>query len=86
MIYGFGLEEAPERIERWIVANTSDDQEEGWTRAELEEHVRDESSTFTWLLEPMILRAGLRIETAEYSDDGMSAKYVCRKPLVPGNG
>ena len=34
--------------------------ETDWIRAELEEHVRDEHSTFTWLLEPMIERAGLR--------------------------
>lgn len=30
-----------------------------------EEHVRDEHSTFTWLLEPMIERAGFAIEQAD---------------------
>lgn len=79
VMYSFGLGEAPERIEQWVVTNTSANQEEGWTREELEEHIRDESSTFTWLLEPMIERAGFSIEVAEYSDDQMSAKYVCRK-------
>lgn len=50
----------------------------GWSRAELEEHVRDEHSTFTWLLEPMIERAGFAIEDATYSPDGMLATYVAR--------
>ena len=47
-------------------------------RAELEEHVRDEHSTFSWLLEPMIERSGFEIEQAEHSADGMFAKYVLR--------
>ena len=49
-----------------------------WSRAEYEEHVRDEHSTFTWLLEPMITRAGFSIEVAEHSEDGIFAKYVLR--------
>ena len=48
----------------------------------LEEHVRDEHSTFTWLLEPMIEKAGFEIEQAEYSDDGILASYLCRKPVA----
>ena len=47
-------------------------------RADLEEHIRDEHSTFTWLLEPMIERAGFTIEQAAYSDDLFSASYVLR--------
>ena len=49
-------------------------------RAALEEHVHDEHSTFTWLLEPMIERAGLEIRDAQYSDDGIWARYTCVKP------
>ncbi len=41
----------------------------GWTRPELAEHVRDEHSTFTWLLEPMIERAGFDISDATYTTD-----------------
>ena len=54
--------------------------EADWSRGELEERVRDEHSTFTWLLEPIIGRCGFAIEDAEYSDDGISAKYVLRRP------
>ena len=32
-----------------------------WNRADVEEHVRDEHSTFTWLLEPMMRRSGFEI-------------------------
>lgn len=33
----------------------------GWTAPELAEHVHEEDSTFTWLLEPMLERAGFEI-------------------------
>ena len=48
-----------------------------WSRAELEEHVRDEHSTYTWLLEPMLERTGFVIEDAAY-EDGIVARYVAR--------
>jgi SAM-dependent methyltransferase len=80
VVYGFGPDEAEERIEAWITALMAADVEAGWTRAEIAEHVRDENSTFTWLLEPMIERAGLAIAEATYSPDGMLAQYLCRKP------
>jgi ubiquinone/menaquinone biosynthesis C-methylase UbiE len=80
VVYGFGPDEAEARIEAWITALVATDVEAGWTRAEIAEHVRDENSTFTWLLEPMIERAGLEIVEATHSDDRMLARYLCRKP------
>ena len=77
VVYSFDPGEAPERLEAWC-ATGRHDVERGWTRAELEEHVRDEHSTFTWLLEPMIERAGFEVVDAEYSDS-VFARYVCRK-------
>ena len=50
-----------------------------WSRAELEEHVRDEGSTFTWLFEPMIERCGFTITEAKYSPDRFFAQYVLTK-------
>jgi len=79
IVYGFEPGEAETSIERWIVDTASDSLGHGWTRPELEEHVRDEHSTFTWLLEPMIERAGFTIEQAEISDDRIFARYTCRK-------
>jgi SAM-dependent methyltransferase len=77
VVYDFEPAEAEDRIEAWC-ATGSDSAEAYWSRAELEEHVRDEHSTFSWLLEPMIERGGFAIERAEHSADGIFAKYLLR--------
>ena len=77
VVYDFAPSEAEERIEAWC-ATGGDAVEEEWSRAELEEHVRDEHSTFTWLLEPMIRRSGFDITHAEHSEEGVFSKYVLR--------
>ena len=79
VVYDFEPHEAFDRLEAWC-ASAGDDLLGGWTRAELEEHVRDEHSTFTWLLEPMIARAGFEIEDAVHSGDGIFAHYALRAP------
>jgi DNA-binding PadR family transcriptional regulator/SAM-dependent methyltransferase len=77
IVYDFSPANAHERIEAWC-AGAGHDAEADWTRPELEEHVRDEHSTFTWLLEPMILSSGFQILDAQHSDDGIFAKYLLR--------
>jgi ubiquinone/menaquinone biosynthesis C-methylase UbiE len=77
VVYGFDPAAAPDRIEAWCVTGSTDN-DQTWNRAELEEHIRDEHSTFTWLLEPMIQRTGFHVEQAEYSHDGIFAKYLAR--------
>jgi ubiquinone/menaquinone biosynthesis C-methylase UbiE len=77
VVFHFDPPEAADRIEAWC-ATGADDVDADWTRAELEEHVRDEHSTYTWLLEPMIERCGFEIERASYSDDRIFARYVLR--------
>jgi SAM-dependent methyltransferase len=77
VVYDFAPAEAAARIEAWC-ATGGDDIEGPWTRAELEEHVRDEHSTFSWLLEPMMRRSGFEITHAEHSDDAVFSKYVLR--------
>lgn len=79
VVYAFPPQEADERIESWISMTAATNVENEWTPAELAEHVRDEHSTFTWLLEPMIERAGFDISDATYSADQMFAAYVCTK-------
>ncbi len=81
IVYSFDPADASDRLEAWC-ATGRESNETAWTRAELEEHVRDEHSTFTWLLEPMIERAGFVIDDAAYTDDEISARYVVRKPLA----
>jgi ubiquinone/menaquinone biosynthesis C-methylase UbiE len=77
VVYDFAPAEAEERIEAWC-ATGGDGVEGEWSRAELEEHVRDEHSTFSWILEPIMRRCGFEIEAAEHSGDGIFAKYVLR--------
>ena len=78
VVYSFEPSDAAARIETWCASGGTGAEAE-WTRAELEEHVRDEQSTYTWLLEPMIERTGFAIEKAEYSNDAIFAKYVLRR-------
>lgn len=78
VVYSFQPGETEQRIESWC-ATGGTNMETDWSRAELEEHVRDEHSTFTWLLEPIIERAGFRIDDADYSPDGIFARYVARR-------
>jgi len=77
VVYDFDPSEAEERVEAWC-ATGGESVEGEWSRAELEEHVRDEHSTFTWLLEPMMRRCGFEIEDVERSEDGVFSKYVLR--------
>lgn len=77
--FSFDPADADERIEQWCATLPAEASAEGeWTRADIEEHVRDEHSTYTWLLEPMIERSGFRIERADLSPDGIYAEYVAR--------
>jgi SAM-dependent methyltransferase len=77
VVYDFDPSDAVDRIEAWCASGT-DAVDTGWTRAELEEHVRDEHSTFTWLLEPILARAGFATLDAEHSADGIWAKYLLK--------
>lgn len=77
VVYCFDPDETDHRIEAWC-SPFGDEVEGDWARWELEEHVREEHSTFSWLLESMIDRAGFTVEATEYSDDGFDARYVLR--------
>ena len=77
VVYGFEPAQAEDRIEAWCARYEGADAGQ-WNRADVEEHVRDEHSTFTWLLEPMMRRSGFEIASAEYTDDGVLAAYVLR--------
>jgi hypothetical protein len=76
-VYSFDLSDADKHLDTWC-ATFDGDVESEWTRADIEEHVRDEHSTFNWLLEPMLLASGFEIEDVVYSADGIYAKYIAR--------
>ena len=44
--------------------------------AEAEIHIREEYSTYDWVMEGLLKRAGFKIESVEYGD-GFQATYVC---------
>lgn len=62
-------------LEGWF-AGAVDDPAEGYTRADLAEHIRTEFSTFTWLLEPMLRTAGFDILDRDIRR-GVYAAYTC---------
>ena len=46
--------------------------------AEVESHIRDEYSTYDWVMEEFLARAGFRIDSAGYAD-GFTATYLCTR-------
>jgi SAM-dependent methyltransferase len=78
LVFSFDPHEAREIIEAWL-ANARERPEDGWTRPELETHVREEFSTFSWLLEPMLERAGFEIRENHSRASKIYAAYTCVK-------
>ena len=78
LVFSFDPDGAQRCLDAWLAA-ASDRPADGWTRAELETHLREEFSTFTWLLEPMLERAGFEIVSAEHGAFGVYARYVCAR-------
>jgi putative AdoMet-dependent methyltransferase len=64
------------RFDNWISAfaqNVGPD-----FAAEAETHIRDEHSTYAWIMEGLLERAGFCIDSAEYTG-GFEATYICTK-------
>jgi SAM-dependent methyltransferase len=78
LVYSFAPRRADQVFGAWL-AQASRTADEGWTRDELETHIRTEFSTFNWLLEPMLERAGFAIEDVSHAPSQVFSKYVCRK-------
>jgi SAM-dependent methyltransferase len=76
LVYSFDAGEADAVIGGWL-AGAPDDPACGWTVDELAEHVRTEHSTYTWLLEPMLERAGFEIRDRRLSEKRTYAAYTC---------
>jgi hypothetical protein len=78
LVYSFGPAEAAGVFGPWLRAAPARP-ESGWTRAELETHIREECSTFSWLLEPMLERAGFTIRDAQHAAGRVFSAYTCIK-------
>jgi len=75
VIFEFEPAETVERIEHYL-ASSPTDPSRGFTRPELEPMI--ETKTFTWLLEPMLERAGFEIVRRRVGS-GLFAEYLCVK-------
>jgi SAM-dependent methyltransferase len=76
IVYSFEAAEADAAIGAWL-ASAPTDPVKGWTSAQLAEHVREEHSTFSWLLEPMLERVGFEIHECRLSPSRTYAAYTC---------
>jgi SAM-dependent methyltransferase len=77
LVYGFEPGESDARVEAWL-ADAAASPDAGWTRAELEEHVRSEHSTYSWLIEQLLVHSGFEIVDASVRR-GVYATYVCKR-------
>lgn len=78
VVFSCTSSELPQTAEAWIawmLDNT------GYDRATVACHLRDEHSTYGWIMEGLIKQAGLDILSAEYSD-GVYADYIAVKPRL----
>jgi SAM-dependent methyltransferase len=75
LIYDFEPADAAEVFGRWL-DGAAGDPARGYTREDYAVHIRTEHSTFRWLLEPMLVRAGFEIAEAEFSRS-VYGVYTC---------
>jgi hypothetical protein len=71
--------DSPQLVHEEWLAGAAPTPAEGWTRAELETHVRDEHSTFAWLQESLLEHAGFEVVERDVRS-GIYATYVSRRP------
>jgi cyclopropane fatty-acyl-phospholipid synthase-like methyltransferase len=77
VVFSFEPSEAAEHLQRWI-DTASRPEGEGFTRADFESHVRDEFSTYAWVLEGMLERAGFDIISCAFPTT-THGEFHCRR-------
>ncbi len=75
-LFSFDPGEAEHIIEAWL-ASAVEQPERGFTRPGIEKDVREEYITFSWLLEPMLERAGFAIQDARHHASRCYSAYTC---------
>ena len=73
VVFSFHHSDYADRAQGWIDSTASTS---GWSEKDLAMHIREEYSTYSWILEGMLARAGFKVSvehpTTEY------AEYVCQ--------
>lgn len=80
VIFSFEPAAYEAEIEAWIGRVAAADGQ-GFTRADFAQHVREEHSSFAWIIEGLIARAGFAIEAADREDPAYT-DYLCVKTRV----
>lgn len=78
LVFSFLPEATEAAIAAWL-RNASTDTTKGWTAAEYVTHLREEYSTFSWVLEEMLTRTGFELVDPWFSDSMIYAEYDCRR-------
>ncbi len=76
VVFSCAPRDVPQTVENWaawMAANT------GYRREDVACHIREEHTTFTWIMEGLIERAGLRLVSKEYYSLGVYATYVAER-------
>ncbi len=76
IVFGFPSSEYDARIDTWIGNFTKIAGPD--FKAEIETHIRDEFSTFRWVIDGMLERAGFKIVNCRSADDFIT-EYYCEK-------
>jgi ubiquinone/menaquinone biosynthesis C-methylase UbiE len=76
VVFSFDMNDYENRLDRWV--RTTGEKVGSTFAAEVKTHVREEYSTFDWIMEGMLERAGFVIETVNYRDE-FTAAYMCTR-------
>jgi ubiquinone/menaquinone biosynthesis C-methylase UbiE len=78
LVFSFAPVDATSVVEAWL-ASAPATGDAGWTREELETHLREEHSTFSWLLEPMLERCGFEVTSVSHGSSKVFSAYTAVK-------
>lgn len=78
LVYDVDPAQAESMIDTWT-SRGAPSSDVGWTAGELQEHVREEHSTFGWLLTAMLERCGFTIRESHVSGS-IYAVFICERP------
>ncbi|TDC67966.1 class I SAM-dependent methyltransferase, partial [Streptomyces hainanensis] len=76
LIYDFEPHEAESVFTAWLAGAANRDPAAGYTADDYAEHIRTEHSTYRWLLEPMLTRAGFDIVDTAF-EGRLFGTYTC---------
>ena len=82
VVFSFPVEEYDYKIENWI--GTMRERAGIGFAKEAGIHIKKEYSTFDWIMETLLKKAGFRIDKADYFE-GFTAVYICTKKLISGD-